>query len=108
MSGDRWRYTPEKCDGDFCPSECDNCPKCWEDADDDEEEIAYGGSITLDETTELKELDVREQTVLTLTQMEKRKDYVNAAITHHLITMLKGDDDDRHERNDIQPGDNSH
>lgn len=72
----------------------------------------YGGFITLDETTELKELDVREQVALSLTRMEqrfaKRKDYVNAAITHHLITMLKGDDDDRHERNDIQPGDNSH
>ena len=39
MSGSRWRYSPEKCDGDFCPGECDNCPKCWEDEDEDEEEM---------------------------------------------------------------------
>ena len=36
MSGSKWRYSPEKCDGDFCPGECDDCPKCWED--DEEEE----------------------------------------------------------------------
>ena len=93
MSGSKWRYSPEKCDGDFCPGECDNCPKCWEDADDDEEEIVYGGSITLDETTELKELSVKEQAVLMLTQMEQRfverKDYANASVVHVLTAMLK-------------------
>ena len=31
-----WGYTPEKCDGDFCPQECDDCPK----ADMDEEEAS--------------------------------------------------------------------
>lgn len=36
MSGSRWRYSPEKCDGDFCPGECDNCPKCWEDAEEED------------------------------------------------------------------------
>lgn len=98
MSGDRWRYSPEKCDGDFCPGDCDRCPKCWEDADDDEEERAYGGFITLDETTELKGLSVREQVVLSLTQMEQtfaeRKDYANAAVVHELITMMKEADDE--------------
>ena len=33
MSGDRWRYSPEKCDGGFCPCDCDKCPKKWEDDD---------------------------------------------------------------------------
>ena len=37
MSGSRWRYKPEKCDGDFCPGECDKCPKCWEDEEDDDD-----------------------------------------------------------------------
>lgn len=27
MSGDRWRYDPDKCDGDVCPIDCDNCEK---------------------------------------------------------------------------------
>lgn len=93
MSVSKWRYSPEKCDGDFCPGDCDGCPKCWEDADDDEEGRVYAGSITLDETTELKELDVREQVVLMLTQMEQRfaerKDYANASVVHVLIAMLK-------------------
>lgn len=22
-----WSYEPEKCDGDFCPCDCDVCPK---------------------------------------------------------------------------------
>lgn len=38
MSVSKWRYSPEKCDGDFCPGDCDKCPKCWEDADDNEDE----------------------------------------------------------------------
>ena len=24
---DIWAYEPEICDGDFCPMNCDNCPK---------------------------------------------------------------------------------
>ena len=36
MSGSKWRYSPEKCDGDFCPGDCDKCPKCWEDVEDEE------------------------------------------------------------------------
>lgn len=24
---DVWAYNPEVCDGDFCPLDCDHCPK---------------------------------------------------------------------------------
>lgn len=24
---DMWAYTPEKCDGDYCPGDCDYCHK---------------------------------------------------------------------------------
>lgn len=24
---DMWAYTPEKCDGDYCPGDCDYCYK---------------------------------------------------------------------------------
>ena len=27
MSVSKWAYTPEKCDGDYCPGDCDNCLK---------------------------------------------------------------------------------
>lgn len=27
MSCSKWSYTPEKCDGDFCMGDCDDCPK---------------------------------------------------------------------------------
>ena len=27
MSVDKWAYIPNKCDGDYCFSDCDNCPK---------------------------------------------------------------------------------
>jgi len=27
MSVSKWAYTPEKCDGDYCPEDCDVCPK---------------------------------------------------------------------------------
>lgn len=30
---DLWSYRPEKCDGDFCPFDCDKCPKGGEDDD---------------------------------------------------------------------------
>ena len=40
MSVSKWAYTPEKCDGDFCPQDCDNCPKRWDDVENDDiEEI---------------------------------------------------------------------
>lgn len=39
MSCSKWAYKAEKCDGDYCPGECDNCPKCWEDEDKECKEI---------------------------------------------------------------------
>ena len=36
MSVSKWAYSPEKCDGDFCPGDCDYCNKAWEDDDEDD------------------------------------------------------------------------
>lgn len=33
---DLWSYRPEKCDGDYCPMDCDKCPKGGEDDDRDQ------------------------------------------------------------------------
>lgn len=33
MSVSKWAYKPEKCDGDFCPGDCDHCGKA-DDEDD--------------------------------------------------------------------------
>ena len=41
MSVSHWAYDPDKCDGDFCPGECDICPKREED--DDNETMAESG-----------------------------------------------------------------
>jgi len=30
MSVSKWAYKPEKCDGDFCPGDCDICGKADE------------------------------------------------------------------------------
>jgi len=38
MSVSKWAYTPEKCDGDYCPGDCDNCSKANEDESEDNEE----------------------------------------------------------------------
>ena len=27
MSVSKWAYIPSRCDGDFCPGDCDNCVK---------------------------------------------------------------------------------
>ena len=35
MSVSKWAYEPEKCDGDFCPGDCDFCHK----AEGDDTEI---------------------------------------------------------------------
>lgn len=32
-----WAYKPEKCDGDFCPQDCDRCRKANEDQEDEDE-----------------------------------------------------------------------
>ena len=37
MSVSKWRYNPEICDGDYCPGDCDNCPKGGQDAEDEDE-----------------------------------------------------------------------
>ena len=42
MSVSKWAYTPEKCDGDYCYGDCDNCPKANEDEEGDDD---------MDETT---------------------------------------------------------
>ena len=38
MSVSKWAYTPEVCDGEGCPGDCDLCdkPKNMEDEDDEE------------------------------------------------------------------------
>lgn len=28
---DMWAYTPERCDGDYCPGDCDRCEKAEEE-----------------------------------------------------------------------------
>jgi hypothetical protein len=38
MSVDKWAYSPEKCEGDFCPGDCDICNKAEADPDDEEVE----------------------------------------------------------------------
>jgi len=35
MSVFRWAYDPQKCDGDRCPGDCDNCPKAEQKEDDE-------------------------------------------------------------------------
>ena len=35
---DLWAYDPEKCDGDFCPMNCDICGKKYDDLEGEEEE----------------------------------------------------------------------
>ena len=29
MSCSKWAYEPEKCDGEFCPGDCDLCVKAY-------------------------------------------------------------------------------
>jgi len=35
---DLWAYSPEKCDGDFCPMNCDICGKKYDDLEEEEED----------------------------------------------------------------------
>ena len=35
MSVSKWAYEPTKCDGHYCPGECDMCSLAEEDEDDD-------------------------------------------------------------------------
>ena len=43
MSVSLWAYCPSYCDGDFCPGDCDHCPKAdeiaetvWEEEDEED------------------------------------------------------------------------
>lgn len=31
MSVSKWAYSPDKCDGNLCPGDCDNCSKAEEE-----------------------------------------------------------------------------
>lgn len=35
MSVSKWAYEPTKCDGQYCPGECDLCSKAEERAEDE-------------------------------------------------------------------------
>lgn len=37
MSVSLWDYSPEKCDGDYCPGDCDMCSKCGESEDEEQD-----------------------------------------------------------------------
>ncbi len=45
MSFRKWAYSPEKCDGDFCPGDCDFCHK----AEDEEPLTGLGREIPKEE-----------------------------------------------------------
>ena len=55
---DMYAYTPEICDGDYCPQDCDRCPKLdlileAEDMEPDDSQLEmgfdpYSGSYTFD------------------------------------------------------------
>ena len=38
MSVSKWAYSPDKCDGEFCPGDCDSCPKAFWPEESDEED----------------------------------------------------------------------
>lgn len=38
MSVSLWAYCPAYCDGDFCPGDCDCCPKADEVMEEEEDE----------------------------------------------------------------------
>lgn len=45
-----WLYTPEICDGDFCPQDCDACPKkemIFEREEDETEKVDISMPILL-------------------------------------------------------------
>jgi hypothetical protein len=44
-----WAYNPEVCDGDFCPMNCDHCPKA-----DDAEEYYEPDNLEYDEPVDLE------------------------------------------------------
>ena len=38
MSVSKWAYEPKKCDGEFCPGDCDLCSKANESAEEEEDD----------------------------------------------------------------------
>lgn len=38
MSVSHWAYDPDKCEGDFCPGDCDKCPKRDEDGEEESDD----------------------------------------------------------------------
>ena len=38
MSVSKWAYEPAKCDNEYCPGDCDFCPKAKYSIEDEEEE----------------------------------------------------------------------
>ena len=53
MSVSKWAYTPEKCDGDFCPGACDNCGKAWDGKRAGEYAKKKTGPLTKEDLVEL-------------------------------------------------------
>lgn len=49
---DLWRYSPERCDGDFCPGNCDHCNL---EEDDDEVSAVRHGSDESDRQPTIEE-----------------------------------------------------
>ena len=39
MSCSLWAYNSDKCDGDFCPMNCDICGKADSEEEEDEEDV---------------------------------------------------------------------
>lgn len=39
---DIWAYDPDICDGDFCPMNCDHCPKADRDYEPDDADLEMG------------------------------------------------------------------
>ena len=46
---DMWAYNPDVCDGDFCPMNCDHCPKADEAENHDEpDNLMYDEPVDLE------------------------------------------------------------
>jgi hypothetical protein len=46
---DMWAYNPDVCDGDFCPMNCDHCPKADEaEGYDEPDNLVYDEPVDLE------------------------------------------------------------
>lgn len=50
MSVSKWSYEPTKCDGHYCPGECDLC--ALKDEEDEDEQLRSNKNISDDDRTE--------------------------------------------------------